>query len=182
MADFCEATGVDADDPRRILSDYQHEWTQHKCRRIASFARLYSSIVREKLPRCVIGAYLCPWSPLEWNGALSRIFAQSYPMLAPFIDVFTPLIYAQKSGRGPDWGARFLNEAPGFVPADRKVLLILDVLDFPDGLTQTAASQVPSWGLQLYGGAEVFSDPAKAQVFSEAAAAVRAVAAGGSRA
>ncbi|HET6486069.1 MAG TPA: hypothetical protein VFH83_06595, partial [Spirochaetia bacterium] len=122
----------------------------------------------------------CPWGPRELDEALTRIFAQSYPMLAPSIDVFTPLIYARKSGRGPDWGAGFLRDARQFVPADRKVLLILDALDAPDCLTATAASEIPSWGLQLYGGAEVFSDPAKAKVFRKAVEAIRSATAGGS--
>ena len=175
IADFRKVTGVETTDPRRILSEHGRRWTEHKCRRIAAFAERYASIIREKLPACPIGAYLCPWLPSEYDGALTRIFAQSYPLLAPYIDGFTPLIYARKSGRGNDWGARFLAEAPGFVPAGRKVQLILDALDFPECLTATAASDPPSWGFQVYGGAELFTDVEKAEVFRNAVQAVQSV-------
>ena len=106
IADFCQATGLDATTPEilRIASD---EWARHKCERIARLARRYAEIIRVQLPECIIGAYMCPWTPAEFDGALTRIFAQDYALLAPAIDVFTPLIYVAKSGRTPEWGANF---------------------------------------------------------------------------
>ena len=89
---------------------------------------------------------MCPWTPAEFGGALARIFAQDYDLLAPSIDVFTPLIYAAKSGRTARWGRDFLAAAPAFVPADRKVQLILDALDFPDSLLETAAASAAELG------------------------------------
>ena len=125
------------------------------------------------MPDCIVGAYLCPWTPDEFDGALTRIFAQDYALLAPAIDVFTPLIYAQKSGRGPAWGAEFLAAAPTFVPANRRVQLILDVLDFPESLLAVAAVPDPGWGIQLFGGASVFADPQRARVFAQAVERIR---------
>ena len=63
---------------------------------------------------------MCPWTPAEFDGALRRIFAQDYDLLAPHVDVFTPLIYASKSGRTPGWARTFLEEAPGFVPPHKR--------------------------------------------------------------
>ena len=103
-----------------------------------------------QLPECIIGAYMCPWTPAEFDGALTRIFAQDYALLAPAIDVFTPLIYVAKSGRTPEWGREFLEMSPAFVPPGRKVQLILDALDFPDSLLAAAESSRPSWGIQLF--------------------------------
>jgi hypothetical protein len=173
IAEFCEATGLDATTPSEILSRHQARWTQHKCERIASFAVHYARIIKSHLPNCVVGAYMCPWTPDEYDGALTRIFAQDYALLAPAIDVFTPLIYAQKSGRGADWGRQFLERAPGFVPADRPVQLILDVLDFPDSLQATAASSRPSWGVQMFGGVGVFADAERAETFGAAVDRIR---------
>jgi hypothetical protein len=107
--------------------------------------------------------------PDEFDGALTRVFAQDYELLAPAIDVFTPLIYVKKSGRSPGWGREFLEQSPGFVPVDRKVQLILDALDLPDSLLAVADSRRPSWGIQVFGGAQVFRDPEQAQVFHECA-------------
>src|SRR3712207_8334864 len=57
-------------------------------------------------PRSTLFPYTTLFRSDEFDGALTRIFAQDYALLAPAIDVFTPLIYAAKSGRGPDWGDR----------------------------------------------------------------------------
>ena len=111
---------------------------------------------------------MCPWQPDEFDGALTRIFAQDYQRLAPAIDIFTPLIYCKKSGRSAEWGREFLEAAPAFIPDDRKVSLILDSLDFPDSLLATAESAVPTWGLQIFAGAQVFADPSKGKIFQRA--------------
>jgi hypothetical protein len=177
IAAFCEQTGIDAPTPAEIRSRHSDAWEQHKCARIAGFAARYAQIIRAQLPGCLIGAYMCPWLPDEFDAALTRIFAQDYALLAPSIDIFTPLIYGAKSGRPTQWGRMFLEASPGFVPPDRKVQLILDALDGPASLLETAASARPSWGLQVFGGASVFADPAAAQVFQRAVAQIRSAAA-----
>ena len=174
VAEFCEAAGIDAPTPAEILEHHADAWKRHKCERIAAFAARYAAIIREHLPGCVVGAYMCPWTPDEHDGALTRIFAQDYALLAPSIDVFTPLIYGTKSGRPATWGRAFLAAAPAFVPLGSQTQLILDALDGPDSLRETAASAIPSYGLQIFGGAAVFADATFAQVFQGAAARIRA--------
>ena len=168
IAEFCEATGIDAASPQVILNHHSEAWTAHKCARIAAFATHYAALVRDHLPGCIVGAYMCPWAPSEYDGALRRIFAQDYALLSPSIDIFTPLVYAQKSGRPPHWARTFLEQTPHFVPPAAEVQLILDVLDFPASLVAAAASEVPSSGIQIFGGAEIFADTRRAQVFAQA--------------
>ncbi len=173
VREFCEATGIDADTPRQILATAAEAWTRHKCERVAAFAQHYASLIREAHPNCLVGAYMCPWTPEEFDGALGRIFAQDYQLLAPHIDIFTPLIYAHKSGRKKDWGSEFLSAAHHFVPAERPVQLILDALDFPDSLLGVAESPVPSWGIQMFGGSQIFTDPDKSMIFARAVEQIR---------
>ena len=173
IADFCNATGIDADTPTAILARYPDQWTQHKCERIAAFAAYYANIIKSQLPDCIVGAYMCPWQPDEFDGALTRIFAQDYALMAPAIDVFTPLIYVKKSGRSAGWGREFLTSSQAFIPGDRKVQLILDALDFPKSLLATSESVVPSWGLQMFAGAQIFGDPTKAEIFRSAVEAIQ---------
>jgi hypothetical protein len=172
IADFCTATGVDATTPAQILATAATQWTRHKCERIAAFGAHYAALIRTHRPGCLVGAYLCPWTPAEFDGALTRIFAQDYELLAPAIDVFTPLIYAAKSGRDPAWARRFLDATPAFVPAERQVQLILDVQDFPASLFAAADAVNPSWGVQLFGGARVFEDEGQIRLFGEGIAAL----------
>lgn len=168
IAEFCQATGIDAETPSQILGSHAQAWTAHKCQRVAGFAQHYADLIRQRLPDCLVGAYMCPWTPDEFDGALRRIFAQDYELLAPAIDVFTPLIYCAKSGRPHTWGRAWLEQASQFVPAGRQVQLILDALDFPNSLLETAKASKPGWGLQLFGGAKVFADPLQAKIFWEA--------------
>ena len=166
IADFCAATGIDATTPAAILANHQAAWTVHKCERIARFAFHYAQLIRHHRPDCVIGAYICPWLPDEFAGALRRIFAQDYQLLSPAIDIFTPLIYGTKSGRTASWGREWLEASPAFVPAGNQVQLILDALDCPDNLTATGESTVPSYGLQIFSGAQVFANAEWAALFA----------------
>lgn len=175
IADFCAVTGIEAMSPREILEQHAAAWTGHKCERIAAYAARYAELIRAHHPTCVVGAYMCPWTPVEFDGALTRLFAQDYALLTPAIDIFTPLIYAEKSGRSPEWGREYLEQAPDFIPGQRNVQLILDALDFPASLQATAASARPSWGVQIFGGASVFQAPERAQLFHAAVAQIRAV-------
>jgi hypothetical protein len=173
ITDFCAATDIDATTPAQILAVAGDAWTRHKCERIARHAAHYTALIRAHHPECIVGAYMCPWTPDEYDGALARIFAQDYDLLAPSIDVFTPLIYAAKSGRATSWGRNFLAQTPSFVPHKRKVQLILDVLDYPESLLEMAAATPSSWGVQIFGGARVFGDAAQADIFARVAAQMR---------
>ncbi|MBI1296851.1 hypothetical protein GC175_18000 [bacterium] len=167
IAEFCQSTGIDADTPAAILANHQAAWTRHKCERIAALGSHYAKIIRRHLPGCVIGAYMCPWTPQEFDGALTRIFAQDYALLAPSINVFTPLLYGTKSGRPVDWGRQWLEASSSFVPAGHRVQLILDALDGTEPLRETAKSSVPSWGLQVFGGAAIFAEDKSANIFQQ---------------
>jgi hypothetical protein len=53
------------------------------------------------------------------------------------------------------------------------VQLILDALDFPASIIAAGESAQTSWGIQLFDGAQVFSDPDRAGVFSDAVDRIR---------
>ncbi|MFC4808050.1 hypothetical protein [Paenibacillus sp. GCM10023250] len=173
IADFCESCAIDAANPAEILANYAEEWKHYKCRKIADFALRYSRLIKAHLPDCIVGAYMCPWTPDEFDGALTRIFAQDYRDLAEAIDVYTPLIYCSKSGRGPGWGREWLAQSAGFVPEGRQVQLILDAKDFPASLEDTGRSEIPSLGIQLFAGAPLFHDKDKAIAFQRSVEAIR---------
>jgi hypothetical protein len=173
IADFCTATGLDTTSPAEILRTAPELWERRKCERIAEYARQYADLIHAKLPDCVVGAYMCPWQPPEFDRALTRIFAQDYARLAPAIDVFTPLVYCAKSGRGPGWGREFLDASPAFVPGDRPVQLILDAQDFPASVRNTAEANPPSHGLQVFDGASVLRDPHLSDEFAAAVERIR---------
>lgn len=153
--EFVRETGVDADDPAVIVSRHLDAWTDHKCARIAKLGNRFAGIIRAHRPDSIIGLYMCPWYPEDFDGALRRIFAQDYKLLAEFADVFTPLIYAEKCGRSPEWSREFMERSPEFVPEGTVVQPILDVLDFPESLEALGSSKVPSWGTQIFGASSI---------------------------
>ena len=167
IADFCRTRGIDADTPTEILRGHQDEWTAHKCDRVAGFGRRFTAIVKQALPDCIIGAYMCPWTPEEFNGGMRKIFAQDYGLFGEFVDVFTPLIYAEKSGRPPSWAADFLVSSKEFVPDGLLVQPILDYLDFPDSLAAMADGKGSCWGFQMFGGAAVAESEGALSRFAE---------------
>ena len=171
---FNEATDIDETNPLSIIAQHREAWVNHKCRRVASFTARYTSIIRSMCPDTVIGIYMCPYTPEDYDGALRSIFAQDYGLIAPFVDVFTPLIYCAKSGKGADWGRSFLELSPSFVPEGKPVQLILDSMDFPDSMEQTVLSSVPSKGIQMFSGAEIFKNKTSIEAFARYADILRA--------
>jgi hypothetical protein len=172
LAEFKASTGLDETEPAEIVGSHAEAWTTHQCRRIAGFAERYSGMIRQELPGCVVGAYLCPWTPEEYGGALRSIFAQDYGLLAPWIDVFTPLLYVQKSGREPSWVREFFEDSPRFTPTTRPVQPILDALDYPACVREAAESRTPGWGFQLFAGASVFDEAGSSRDFADAVARI----------
>ena len=164
---FNQTYNIDETNPQRILANHHEAWLDYKCQSIANFTAYYTSVIRKMCPDAVIGIYMCPYTPDEYDGALSRIFAQDYDLLAPFVDVFTPLIYCAKSGRDASWGKTFLESSASFVPKDKPVQLILDYMDFPSNLEQTVLSSVCSNGVQMFAGAEIFKDKVSMEIFSK---------------
>ncbi|TFH05775.1 MAG: hypothetical protein E4H09_01435, partial [Spirochaetales bacterium] len=80
VADFCDATGIDATSPAVILGEHADEWTAHMFARVAALGREFATIIRAAHPQALVGAYMCPWTPQEFDGALTRIFAQDYTL------------------------------------------------------------------------------------------------------
>lgn len=173
IREFCQSTGIDADTSQAILSQHAAAWERHKCERVARFAAHYARLTRSLRPGCVTGAYMCPWLPDEFDRALTRIFAQDYTLLAPAIDIFTPLIYCTKSGRPARWGRDFLEASPSFIPHGKPVQLILDILEYPASLLECARSSIPSLGVQLFGGKRIFDDPQQVKQFALAVDQIR---------
>ena len=156
--DFCRSESIDAQSPDEILKNHQDAWTRHKCDRIDAHGRRFAQTIRSADRSCLVGAYMCPWTPTEYDNALSRIFAQDYARFGAWLDVATPLFYAEKSGRPPGWSKEFLERSRSFIPGHVGVQPILDDLDFPDSMEALKDSTVAPLGFQLFAGARAFDD------------------------
>lgn len=173
IEDFRAAANLDVGTPAEIVGRYPDEWVARKTDRMADLAAQFSRIIKDSNPECLTGAYMCPWAPREYDGALSRIFGQDYTKLAGSIDVFTPLIYCDKSGRPPEWGRQWLTESAEFVPPGKSVQPILDYLDFPRSLEALAEGTVACRGVQIFAGREIFESSDRVKIFNDAVSALR---------
>ena len=172
IQDFCRATGIDADTPGAILASHKAAWIHYKTDRMAAMAGIFSNIIKTHDPQCLVGAYMCPWTPADFDGALMGIFGQDYTKFAPHIDVFTPLIYCEKSGRPKSWASTWLKESKAYVPGAKKVQPILDFLDFPESLTALSNSGRDCWGFQMFNGKFIFESDEYTDIFNRAAGSV----------
>ena len=173
VREFCESTGIDESDPGAILASHADAWTRHKCDRIVDHGRRFASIIREARPDAIVGLYACPWEPAEFDGALTRIFAQDLDRLAGICDVVSPLHYATKSGRSDDWVMQYMSRCREFVPPSARVEPIVDALDLPGNLEAIAmaATEMPT-GLQVFAGDSVFANPDLVALFDRAVSAL----------
>jgi hypothetical protein len=55
IAEFCQATGIDATTPQQILAEAPAAWQHHICKRIARFAAHYTSLLKSRTE-----THLCP--------------------------------------------------------------------------------------------------------------------------
>ncbi len=80
-------------------------WTAWKKEQIVSFAREAKQLLGQAAGdrRIVLGAFVVPWRKSDFNGALSFTLAQDAKLLAPFIDVFSPMAYHRMVGRPVPW-------------------------------------------------------------------------------
>lgn len=80
-------------------------WTAWKKEQIGSFAREAKQLIEQAAGnrRIALGAFLVPWRKSDFNGALSFSLAQDAKLLAPFVDVFSPMVYHKMVERPVPW-------------------------------------------------------------------------------
>ncbi|NTU72593.1 hypothetical protein HGB07_00220 [Candidatus Roizmanbacteria bacterium] len=80
-------------------------WMKWKKEQIAFFAREVKQRIRQSSGdrQILLGAFLVPWRKADYNGALSFYLGQDAQLLAPSIDVFSPMVYHQMVERPVEW-------------------------------------------------------------------------------
>ncbi|MCL4794534.1 MAG: hypothetical protein KJZ84_08225 [Bryobacteraceae bacterium] len=87
----------------RILGGHDAAWRTWRCRQLVEWAQMLRAVIREKRPGTLLGAYHCPWTDEDFNGARRRILGIDIDMLANEVDVFSPMVYHAIMGRAPEW-------------------------------------------------------------------------------
>lgn len=109
LRQFSQATGIRLpavslpDQARWILSRHEPRWRAWRCSVIADWIRAVRAVMVRKQPDLLLGAYLCPWDDRDYDGARQRILGLDLKLLAPLVDVMSPMVYHARMGRPPEW-------------------------------------------------------------------------------
>jgi hypothetical protein len=90
-----------------ILHSHPDRFTAWKVQRIVEFVRQARERVKAANPNMLLGLFGVPWRTEEHGGAIRTILAQDYRALAPYVDVFSPMVYHRMTGREVGWIADF---------------------------------------------------------------------------
>ncbi|TKB09924.1 hypothetical protein [Desulforhopalus sp. IMCC35007] len=81
------------------------QWMEWKKTQIVSFAMEARKLVDRHAngQQLLLGAFLVPWKKSEHDGAISFQLAQDAELLAPYIDVLSPMVYHKMVGKPVSW-------------------------------------------------------------------------------
>jgi hypothetical protein len=60
-------------------------------------------MVKELRPKALVGNYQAAWKDDDLWGARRRCLGLDYNAMAPYVDVFSPMIYHGRAGKSPDY-------------------------------------------------------------------------------
>ncbi len=86
-----------------ILENHEPEWTRFRCEVIRDVVRKAREICEKAGHKVLLGAFIVPWTDQDFDSALVKVVGQDIPLLAPLIDVFSPMVYHKLCGRQVPW-------------------------------------------------------------------------------
>lgn len=86
-----------------ILTNHEKSWRNWRCSIITGWVRDFKTIIQQEKPGALLGVYHCPWDDDDFNGARRRILGLDYDSLKKIVDVFSPMVYHGRMGKGPEW-------------------------------------------------------------------------------
>lgn len=86
-----------------ILETHENLWREWRCQVIFDWTAEMRHIVETIRPNALLGLYHCPWTDTEFDSARINILGLDYDKLKESVDVFSPMVYHARMGRGPEW-------------------------------------------------------------------------------
>jgi hypothetical protein len=136
-----------------IKNNAPHEWMQWKMNQITSFVRDARKTL-DKNPagrKLKLGVFLVPRKKSDAKGSLSFDLAQDAASFAPYVDVYSPMVYHKMVGEPVDWVAEITSYYKASVPGE--VWPIIQAADVsPEEFEEvvSSASHAGAEGLLVY--------------------------------
>lgn len=92
-----------------IFSQAAKPWEDWRVSVIVDWAKEIRSLVKEIRPRALLGIYHTAWKDEDLSGVRRRCLGLDFDALAPYVEVFSPMIYHGRSGKSPAYVKEFVD-------------------------------------------------------------------------
>ncbi len=136
-----------------IKNNVPLDWMQWKANQVTSFVRDARKILDENPAgrKLKLGVFLVPWEKSDFNGSLSFDLAQDAASFAPYVDVYSPMVYHQMVGEAAEWVGDIARYYKATVPGEVwPIIQAVDVSAEEFGAVVSAASRANADGLLVY--------------------------------
>ncbi|MFH1568950.1 MAG: hypothetical protein ABIL09_13210 [Gemmatimonadota bacterium] len=88
---------------RWIFMNAARQWEDWRVSVLVDWAREIRSIVKQAQPGALVGNYQVAWRDEDLGGVRRRCLGLDFGALAPYVDVFSPMIYHGRAGKTPEY-------------------------------------------------------------------------------
>jgi len=167
-----------AEQARWVLANHAAEWTEWKCRRIASVVARMAQAAREAKPSVKINIHAVPWRRDDFGGAARSIAGQDLARLAPLVDLISPMTYHHMVRQTPAWVHAVVADMAGQVrgtpilPSIQVSEAYIEAKLSPEefGAALDEALRPPSQGVVLWSWNALAQSPEKMEILRSKAA------------
>lgn len=92
-----------------IFMNAARQWEDWRVSVLVDWAREIHGIVKEMRPGALVGNYQVAWKDTDLAGVRRRCLGLDFEALAPYVDVFSPMIYHGRSGKTPDYVREYVD-------------------------------------------------------------------------
>jgi len=86
-----------------IFMNAPKNWEEWRVSVLVEWAKEVRKIVKEIRPQALVGNYQCAWKDEDLGGVRRRCLGLDFSALAPYVDVFSPMVYHGRSGKTPEY-------------------------------------------------------------------------------
>jgi hypothetical protein len=92
-----------SDQAKWILENHADAWADWKCERIVNAVTRLAKAARETKPSVKVNLHAVPWRRSDFGGAIRSVAGQDFALLAPLVDIISPMTYHHMVRRTPAW-------------------------------------------------------------------------------
>jgi len=87
---------------RFVLEKYPGQWSDWRCRQITDWVAQARRILDNESPETSLCLFGVPWTN-DFDNAVANYIGQDFQSLAPYVDIFSPMVYHLMCGRPVSW-------------------------------------------------------------------------------